>query len=264
MPLVDKATLVAQLAPPLDPGLTELLVKEFISLEQRYIQRDWEPAQLDGGQFCEILGRILYHQDSGTLNPGKDFDECVKYIWDEKNQNKHLMNPRHDAIHISKVIRTTYKFRSQRGGIHISPKYTPNHMDSKVIMEMVRWAFAETLRVFWKGSDREQVAKAIRELLTFDVPCIGRFEEIIMVQRTDLGAEEELLVLLHYAGEQGFTRTELGKYAMQKPPAVTTAIQKLTSPEIRQVVFLKSGRYRLTDLGSKRIREKLPDKLLLS
>jgi hypothetical protein len=78
-----------------------------------------------------------------------------------------------------------------------------------------------------------QVAKAIRELLTFDVPCIGKFEEVIMVQRTDLTAEEEVLVLLHYAGEQGFTRTELGKYAMLKPPAVTTALQKLTSPDVR-------------------------------
>ena len=235
---------------------------EFISLERRYIQRDWEPAQLDGGQFCEILGRILYHQDSGTLNPNKDFDECVKYIWDEHNHNKHAMN-RSDANHLSKVLRTTYKFRSARGGVHISPQYKPNHMDSKVIIEMVRWCFAETLRIFWAGTNREQVAKAIRELLTFDVPAIGKFEDIIMVQRTDLNAEEELLVLLHYAGEQGFTRTELGKYAMLSAPAVTTTLQKLSGPVFRQIVQLPSGRYRLTDLGSKRIREKLPDKLLL-
>lgn len=261
MPLVDKATLVAQLAPPLDLDLTTALVEEFISLERRFIQRDWEPAQLDGGQFCEILGRIIYHQDSGTLNPTKDFDECVKYIWDEKNQNKHAM-VRSDANHLSRVLRTTYKFRSGRGGVHISPTYKPNHMDSKIIIEMVRWSFAETLRIFWKG-DREQVAKAIRELLTFDVPCIGKYENIIMVQRTDLTAEEELLVLLHYAGEQGFTRSELGKHAMQKPPAVTVALQKLTSPELRQVVEV-GWKYRLTDLGSKRIREKLPDKLLLT
>ena len=141
---------------------------------------------------------------------------------------------------------------------------TGNHMDSKVIIEMVRWCFADTLRIFWAGTDREQVAKAIRELLTFDVPCIGKFEEVIMVQRTDLTAEEEVLVLLHYAGEQGFTRTEVGKYAMVKPPAVTKALQGLTSPEVRQVVQLDSKRYRLTDLGSKRIREKLPDKLLVT
>jgi hypothetical protein len=71
MPLIDKATLIGRLAPPLDQSLTELIVDEFISQERRFIQRDWEPSQLDGGQFCEVLARILYHQDSGTLNPGK-------------------------------------------------------------------------------------------------------------------------------------------------------------------------------------------------
>jgi hypothetical protein len=46
---------------------------EFISAERRFIQRDWGPAELDGGQFCEILARTLYHQDSGNLNHTKNF-----------------------------------------------------------------------------------------------------------------------------------------------------------------------------------------------
>jgi hypothetical protein len=264
MPLVDKATLIAQLSPPLDLNLTRTLVDELISLERRFIQRDWEPAQLDGGQFCEVLARILYHQDSTNLSPAKDIGDCLKYIEDDKGQNKHAMSPRHDALHVVKVLRTTYKFRSQRGGVHISPTYKPNHMDSKVIMDMVRWCFAETLRMFWKSSDREQVAKAIRELLQFDVPCIGQFEDVIVVQRTDLSAEEEVLVLLHYAGEQGFTRKDLGKYAMVSPASVTSVLQKLTSSASREVIRLKSSNYRLTELGSKRVREHLSEKLLLA
>jgi hypothetical protein len=262
MPLVDKATLVAKLTPPLDKVLTEDLVGEFISLERRFIQRDWEPAQLDGGQFCELLGRVVYHQDSGNLNLTRELKDCVAYV--NNDQVPHAIAPRSDAIHLCKVLNTCYKFRSARGGVHISPTYKPNHMDSKFIIEMVRWCFAETLRMFWAGTDREQVAKAIRELLAFDVPCVGLFDEVVMVQRTDLSPEEEILVLLHYAGEQGFTRTEIGKYAMVKPPAVTTALQKLTGPSVRQVVEFSPKRFRLTDLGAKRIREKLPDKLLLT
>lgn len=264
MPLINKATLIAKLAPPLDQSLTEALVDEFISLERRFIQRDWEPAQLDGGQFCEVLARIIYYQDSGNLSPTKELKDCLKYIEDEQGQNTHAIDPRRDALHLARALRTAYSFRSQRGGVHISPTYKPNHMDSKIIIELVRWMFADTLRVFWSGVDREQVAKAIRELLTFDVPCIGTFDEVIMVQRTDLSAEQELLVLLHYAGEQGFSRTELGKYAMVSKASVTTALHKLISPDVREVVQLMSGKYRLTDLGSKRIREKMPDKLLLT
>ena len=260
MALIEARRLLAELSPPLDNLLCTQLLDEFVSAERRFIQRDWGPAELDGGQFCEVLARILYHQDSGTLAQSKAFDDCLKYI--ENDNVPHAVRPRHDALHIAKVLRTIYKFRSQRGAVHISPTYTPNHMDSKLVIESVRWAMNETLRIFWRG-DREAVAKAIRELLQFDVPCVGVFEDVLMVQRTDLTAEEEVLVILHYAGEQGFTRLEVGQAVKRSPPAVTTALQKLCASDCRQAVLVGGSRYRLTDLGSKRIREKLADKLLL-
>jgi hypothetical protein len=258
--LINKTILVSQLAPPVDAQLAQELVDEFVSQEKRFIQGDWEPSQLDGGQFCEILARIIYHQDSGTLNRSRSVEDCISYV--ENDQVAHGISPRHGAIHLCKVIKTTYKFRSQRGAVHISPNYRPNHMDSKVVVDMVHWAFAETLRIFWNG-DREQVAKAIRELLQFDVPAIGKFEDVLLVQRTDLSPSEEALVLLHYAGEAGFSRKELGKHIRHSPPRITEALKSLTSPSIRRVILLTSGRYRLTDLGSKYLREKLSDKLLL-
>lgn len=259
MGLIEKGRLLGELVPPLDPVLATQLVDEFVSMERRFIQRDWEPTVLDGGQFCEIAARVLYHQDSGTLNLKKEFDSCLE--WLEEDGNKHLLI-RRDALHIAKVLRTGYKFRSQRGAVHISPTYKPNHMDSKYLIEAVRWSFNEMLRLFWKGQ-REEAAKTIRELLQFDVPCIGVFEDTILVQRTDLTVEEEILVLLHFAGEEGFSRTELGKHVMSSPPGVTKGLQKLVGPSCRQVVALTSGRYRLTDLGSRRVREDLSSKLLL-
>jgi hypothetical protein len=244
----------------MNPFLAEQMVDEFVSIERRFIQRDWEPAELDGGQFCEILGRALYHLDSGNLNLGKDLFDCLSYI--ENDQVQHSIVPRHDAIHLARVLRTNYKFRSQRGAVHISPTYSANHMDSKLIIENVRWCMNEALRVFGRLG-REEIAKNIRELLQFDVPCVGVFEDVIMVQRTDLSYEEEVLVLLHYAGENGFTRKELGKYCKVAPPRVTEALQFLECSACRQIVLLTNGKYRLTDLGSKRIRENLADKLLL-
>lgn len=258
--LIDKSMLVSQLAPPVDPQLAHELVDEFVSQEKRFIQGDWEPSQLDGGQFCEILARIMYHQDSGNLDRSRGLAECISYIGND--QVPHAINPRHGPIHLGKVLTTIYKFRSQRGAVHISPNYKPNHMDSKVVVDMVRWAFAEALRMLWNG-DREKVAKAIRELLQFDVPAIGKFEDILLVQRTDLSASEEVLVLLHYAGEGGFSRKELGKYVRHDPPRITEALKLLTSPLSRQVILLTSARFRLTDLGSRYLREKLSDKLLL-
>jgi hypothetical protein len=260
MSLVNIQSLVTSLSPPFDSALTLQLVDEFVSAERRFIQRDWEPAELDGGQFSEIAGRILYHLDSGTLNANKDLDECLKFI--ENETNKHNL-PRRDSLHLSRVLRTVYKFRSQRGAVHISPTYQANHMDAKFVVESLRWVMNELLRLFW-NQDREQVAKAIRELLQFDVPAVGVFEDRILIQRTDLSTEEEILVLLHYAGEQGFSRKEIGKHVSKAPPSITKALQKLVSAACREVIQLTSGQFRLTDLGSRKIRVELSEKLLVS
>ena len=44
---------------------------------------------------------------------------------------------------------------------------------------------------------------------------------------------------------------------------MTKALQRLEAPDCRQIVHLPSGAYRLTDLGSKRIREELANLPLL-
>jgi hypothetical protein len=205
MGLIERDRILKELTPPLDLLLSKQLVDEFISAERRYIQRDWEPAELDGGQFCEIAARIYYHLDSGTLNHTKGFDECIKYI--ENEQVTHAIAPRHNSLHICRVLRTVYKFRSQRGAVHISPTYTPNHMDSRLIVECVRWAMNETLRLFWNG-DREVVARAIRELLQFEVPCVGVYQDRIIVQRTDLKPEEQCR-FLHLRRQEYFKNSVL-------------------------------------------------------
>jgi hypothetical protein len=259
MGLVERDTLLSQISPPFDHLLASQLIDEFISMERRYIQRDWEPMQLDGGQFAEIAARILYHQDSGILNLSKGYDECVKYLENDKTLHK---LSRREVLHLCKVLRVIYKFRSQRGCIHISPTYFPNHMDSKLLIECVRWSMNELLRIFWSGG-RDEVAKAINELLQFDVPCIGKYGDLPYVQRTDLKADQEILLLLHYAGMNGYSRRELGQYCLHPAQRISEAISNLKSNQLRQITQINNGNYVLTDLGNRRIRNELASKLLL-
>jgi hypothetical protein len=261
--MLDNAVLIASLSPPLDEVLVEALLREFVAIERRFVLGDWEPATLDGGQFCEIAARILYHVDSGNLNRTNSVDTCLQYVEDDKNSNSHAFPQRRAALHLCKVIRTVYKFRSQRGAVHIDPDYTANEIDSMLVLSMVRWVMAEVLRVFWSGSTAA-VAQAIREIARYEVPAILILDDRRLVLRTDCTVEEEILLLLHNAGESGLGRADIGRAVPKSAPAVTNSLRRLCSPSCRQVVKRKDASYLLTPRGARRVREELADKLRLA
>jgi len=260
MPLKSKAQLIAALVPPLDGLLAAQLLDEYESLERRFVLSDWEPAELDGGQFCEILARILNHIDSGHVSLTKDVKDCLAYVVDDDNKRPHHYTPRSDFLHLAKVVGTVYKFRSARGAVHISSTYEPNHMDARLVIECARWCLAETLRIFWTN-DREEVASTIREILKFDTPCVGLFGDRTIIQRTDLSVDEEILVLLHHAGEAGLTRAALGQSLFSPASTISDALKRLASAQCRQIVERTPKHFVLGDLGAKRIREQLSQKL---
>jgi hypothetical protein len=262
MPAISKETLLSSICAPLDRVLADQLLDEFVSLERRYVLRDWEPATLDGGQFCEAAARLIHHQDSGTLDRRRPVDRCLKYVEDATGSNSHGYPDRKSSLHTAKVLRMIYKFRSDRGAVHIDPDYSANQLDSKLVTEGARWILSELLRIFWTG-DRGAVASAIREIIQYDIPVIGNYEGRLIIQRVDCSVEEEILILLHHAGEKGLSRNELGQYVEYPPPRVTEGLGALRSSRVRQVVQLASGNYRLTDLGIQRVLKDLAHKLVL-
>lgn len=262
MARVDKATLLTAIAPPLDSVLAEQLLDEFISLEKRFVLRDWGPATLDGGQFVEAAARIVYHHDSGNLSRRKPVSRCLEYVEDPTNNNSHSFTDRKAALHLCKVLRTIYKFRSDRGAVHIDPEYSANHLDSRLVIENARWALSEILRLFWTG-DRSQVASAIRQIVQFDIPAIGKYDGRLFFQRIDCSTEEEILILLHHAGEDGLSRRDIGNFVPKNPSSVTKALGSLCSNRKRQVIQLDTGNYRLTDIGVHYVLNTLGDKLNL-
>ncbi len=253
--------MIKQLCPPLDQQLTSLLLDEFISQERRYVLCDWEPATLDGGQYAEIASRLIYHIDSGTLNMRKGVDPCLKYIEDSNNSNSHNFAPRRTALHLCRVLRTIYKFRSQRGAVHIDPDYSANELDAGLVIANVRWVMAELLRVFWTG-DQSEVSRVIREIIRYEVPAVLSFDGRHVVLRTDCSAEEEILILLHNSGEAGMSRGELGESVAKAAPTITNTLIKLIGPKCKQVIKDRSNRYFITPLGTKRIHDELAGKLV--
>jgi len=256
----NPATLLVHITPPLDGRLASLLINEYISLEGRFLLGDWEPATLDGGQFCEISARCIYHIDSANMNPTKTVDECLLYVEDQKNTNKHSFPSRKDALNLCKAIRLAYKLRSNRGAVHIDPQYTANELDSRLIMEAVRWILCEIVRIFWTGNV-EDAARAVREIVTYRVPVIFREGSIPLVQNPDLAANEEILLLLLDSAGDGMTLLELKTCIPVNPSAVEKATQRLRKG--RLIVNKDTAKIILTDLGRVSAMEILKDSVAL-
>ena len=262
MSTINKDSLLKQVSPPLNIDLTKQLLDEFISLDKRFVLRDWEPATLDGGQFAEAAARIIYHQDSGNLSQRRPVNKCLNYVEDEKNQNSHNFPERKASLHLCKVVRTIYKFRSDRGAVHIDPDYSANHIDSKLVIENAKWVLSELLRIFWTG-DRKIVASTIRYLAEYDIPAIAEYDGTFLLQRTDCTTEEEILIILYHAGESGLNRKQLGLSVRKDAAGISRAIKQLASNKRREIYLLSNKQYRLTDIGIRRVLKDLSEKLVV-
>lgn len=240
------------LAAVVDPQLANQLIDEAVSLEETFLLRKWKYSELDGGRFTEVAARIVYSADSRNLSRTKSVDDCLKYV--DNDQVVHSFPERQGAIHLAKVLRAIYKLRSQRGAVHVSPTYTANEIDSRLIVECVRWVLADLLRVF-VTTDREQVAVTIRDLARFPQPIIRRYDDVPLLQSVAFTTEEEILAhLLH--DDDGMTTSTLISVIPKDASGVRRAIKALSAAKSRQLIE-RGGRWFITDLGITRIEKRI-------
>jgi hypothetical protein len=112
----------------------------------------------------------------------------------------------------------------------------------------------------WTG-DSVKIASVIRQLVQYYIPIIGEYEGILFVHRTDCTTEEEILIILHHIGENGLSRADIGSSVNKDSSAISRALTKLCSNKVREVIKLRSGNFRLTNIGIRRVLNELGDKL---
>jgi hypothetical protein len=253
MPLSAKQ-LIVELAKMVDPAFAGAVVTSYVEMQQRFLAGDWQPSELDGGRLCEAVARACYQLDSGTITHSQLPKELCEKIEDESNTRSHKLDLK-DRHHIARAIGLVYKFRSDRGSVHISPKYTADFMDSMLMVHAGKWIFAEFLRLAWT-QDKNVIAETIAQIVQLEYSLIHELDGVPLVLDERVSAPEEILLLLNHAEGHRLLREELERQAKNNSPAnLSVAFSRLQkSNEIRTTST--QGELALTPKGQKRVIEK--------
>jgi hypothetical protein len=246
--------LITQLSTVLDGSLVRLAVESYVEMQQRFLVGDWQPAELDGGRLCEAIARCLYQMDTGRVSHNKSVADVRVYLMDEDNSRAHRLGAK-DRKHIAKVIEVVYKFRSDRGAVHISPDYNANYMDSMLILHAGKWIFAEFLRLAW-NQDRKVIAETIAQLVQLEHSLIHELDGKPLVLAKGISAPSEILLLLNHASNNRLGRADIEQQAHHhKPTTLAVAITRLINS--RDIRDLGNGEVALTPNGQRRVMQEI-------
>ncbi len=225
MPL-SATQLVAELAKIVDPAFATAMIESYGQMQQRFYAGDWQPTELDSGRLCEAIARATYQLDSGTVTHGQLPKEVCDKIEDEKNLHTHHLDAK-ARRHITRAIMLVYKFRSDRGSVHISPDYTANEMDSILMLHAAKWILAEFLRLAW-NNDRKVIATTIADIIQLEHSLIHDMDGTPLILDDTVRAPEEVLLLLNHAEGHRLQRDALTTQAKNNTAAaVNTALTRL-------------------------------------
>ncbi|HEY0077819.1 MAG TPA: hypothetical protein VGB73_04170 [Pyrinomonadaceae bacterium] len=247
--------LVDELSNVVDPSLAQKVMESYGEIQQRFLAGDWQPAELNGGRLCEAVSRCLYQIDTGKVVHSKGVGEIRKYLLD--NSLPHAMAGK-DRYHIVKVMEVVYKFRNERGAVHISPDYDANYMDSMLVLHAAKWVLAEFLRLAWRKDERV-IASTIAQLVQLEHSVIHELDGKPLVLARGISATHEVLLLLNHAPDHRLSRLELQRQAAnQRPQNVAVAIARLIEKkDIRPV----GEEVALTPNGQERVMTEILPKL---
>jgi hypothetical protein len=248
--------LIDELSKVVDRSIASIVIESYEEMQRRFLIGDWQPTELDSGRLCEAISRCLLQMDTGKVSHSKSVSDIRKILLDNKLTHNLKSKDRH---HITKVIDLVYKFRSDRGAVHISPDYTANQMDSMLVLHAGKWMLAEFLRLAWK-KDEKVIADTIAQLVQLEHSIIHELDGKPLVLIKGISAPDEILLLLNHANGNRLTRKELQEQAAnQKSQNVTIAIGRLIDK--KEIRPLDSDEVALTPNGQKKIIEEIMPKL---
>jgi len=174
-------------------GLKEPLLAEYNSIISHYLERKWQPSELSGGLFSEIVFSILdgFGKGSYPSKPAKPRNFVAACNALDQHQN----SPRSFRILIPRVLVAIYEVRNNRNVGHVGGDVDPNEMDASLVLNATTWVMAELIRVLHQLSvkDAQQIVNALIERKT---PLVWESGNVKRILDPKLKFPQQILILL--------------------------------------------------------------------
>lgn len=188
----------ATLLTALPSGLKAPLIGALNEVCRNYVERRWEPAELNGGKLCEVVYTIIDGTLSGkyAAKPSKprDFIGACRAL-EQVPASATRVGDRSLRVLIPRMLVALYEIRSNRGVGHTGGDVDPNFMDATAVHTIARWVVAELIRVFHNVTTK-QAQSAVDLLVERKLPIIWEFEGIKRVL-VKLSYPDQVLALLY-------------------------------------------------------------------
>ena len=183
----------------LPQGLRDALIASYREITRNYTERRWEPAELNGGKFCEVVYTILvgYIDGSFSSKPSKPRDMVAACrALEGKPPSSSRVGDRSVRILIPRVLLPLYEIRNNRGVGHVGGDVDPNMLDATSVLNIASWVLAELIRIF-HGVSTLDAQRTVDALVERKHPLIWQIEGVKRVLDPNMKKEDQTLVLLY-------------------------------------------------------------------
>lgn len=234
------------------------LLAEFDKLVRNYRERRWEPAELDGGRFCEVTysvvkGSIDGNFPSSATKPGNLLDACRKLEQTSRDSAPHSLR-----ILIPRLISGLYDIRNNRGVGHVGGDVDSNQMDATVAVQIASWILAELIRVHHSVTI-DEAQQVVEGLVDRVVPLVWELPDgRLRVLKPSLSMRQRTLVVLYHTYPDEISEVDLVRAVEHSNASVFRRDVLRPSHKQALIDYDKQNRTtRLSPLGVRAVEEEI-------
>lgn len=243
--------------------LRKELIDCYQSIITNYAEARWEPAELNGGKFCEIVYSIVHGALIGTFpdrskKPANMVEACRAL--ESMPATPSLIGNRSLRIQIPRLLPYLYEIRNNRGVGHVGGDVNPNSADASAVLATSSWVMAELVRIF-HGMSLSDAQAAVDAMVSRTHPLVWSVDQTKRVLDASIKKSDQVLLLLY--SESDWTDTEKLRSWVEYANK-TNFKNKILSPlhEGRYIEYSQAnGLVCITPKGSKEVEMRLAPRI---